>query len=116
MPHLGYGFALYMEGMARKKRGALCGGSYITRLAKGLGVFSSLTGLIEICSMLPFNLHIIRNIGIIEKHNGCYILLGDSLVAPDASAPPTSTIPPQTYVIPTSTAASPSTSTPTSDL
>ena len=111
MPHLGYGFALYMEGMARKKRGVLCGGSYITRLAKGLGVFSSLTKLTEIFFMLPFNLHIMRNIGIIEKRDGQYVLLGDALVAPDAPAPPTSSIPLQASVMPLATVVGPSSST-----
>ena len=103
-----------MEGMARKKRGALCGGSYITRLAKGLGVFSSLTGLTEIYSMLPFNLHIMRKIDVVEKHNGYYVLPGGAPIAPDAPAPPTSSIPLQASVMSPATAAGPSTSIPSS--
>ena len=40
-----YGFVTYFYTMSNKSRGALCGGSYVTRLAKNLGVFSALMGL-----------------------------------------------------------------------
>ena len=75
VPHLGLGFAHYMEGMSRKKKGALCGGSYITRLAKNLGVFDSLTNLRQLCSTLPFNITIMKKIRVVTVRDGRYVLV-----------------------------------------
>ena len=62
-----------MEGMARKKKGALCGGSYVTMLAKNLGVFDQCSNLIHLCPMLPFNLTIMKKIRLVEFCDGRYI-------------------------------------------
>ena len=70
---MGYGFALYMEGMPRKKKGALCGGSYVTMLAKNLGVFNQCSNLIQICPMLSFNLTVMKKIRLVELRDGHYI-------------------------------------------
>ena len=59
VPHLGYDFALYMDSMARKKKGALCGGPYVMRLAQGLGIFFSFRGLTKEPPILPFDIRII---------------------------------------------------------
>ena len=67
VPHLGYGFALYMDSMARKKKGALCGGPYITKLAKGLGVFNSLRGLTKAPPMIAFDIRIIEAWGLLPR-------------------------------------------------
>ena len=75
VPHLGHGFAHYMEGMSRKKKGALCGGSYITRLAKNLGVFDSLTNLRQLCFTLPFNITIMKKIRVVTVRDGHYVLV-----------------------------------------
>ena len=75
VPHLGHGFAHYMEVMSRKKKGALCGGSYVTRLAKNLGVFDSLTNLRQLCSTLQFNIIVMKKIIVVTVHNGRYVLI-----------------------------------------
>ena len=75
VPHLGHGFAHYMEGMSRKKKGALCGGSYVTRLAKNLRVFDSLTNLRQLCSTLPFNITVMKKIRVVTVRDGRYVLI-----------------------------------------
>ena len=75
VPHLGHGFAHYMEGMSRKKKGALCGGSYVTRLAKNLGVFDTLTNLRQLCSPLPFNITVMKKIRVVTFRDGRYVLI-----------------------------------------
>ena len=102
VPHLGYGFALYMTSMSRKKKGALCGGPYITRLAKGLGVFNSLRGLTIAPPMIPFDIRIMRSMGLVTKQNGQYIVAGQPPVGPPqpppvipSTAPTTSTSQPK---------------------
>ena len=75
VPHLGHGFAHYMEGMSRKKKGALCGGSYVTRLAKNLGVFDTLTNLRQCCSTLPFNITVMKKILVVTFRDGRYVLI-----------------------------------------
>ena len=82
VPHLGYGFALYMDNMAKKKKGALCGAPYIIRLARGLGVFNSLRGLTKAPPMMPFDIHIMQSLGFVTKQNGQYVVVGLSPVGP----------------------------------
>ena len=84
IPHLGYGFALYMDTMAKKKKGALCGAPYITRLARGLGVFNSLRGLIKAPPMMLFDMRIIRSLGFVTKRDGQYVIAGQ----PPVGLPP----------------------------
>ena len=88
VPHLGYGFALYMDSMALKKKGALCGGPYVTRLAQGLGIFSSLRGLKKAPPMLPLDIRIMRSMGLVTKHNGHYVLIGQPPPADSAPVDP----------------------------
>ena len=64
-----------MEVMSRKKKGALCGGSYVTRLAKNLGVFDTLTNLRQLCSPLPFNITIMKKIRVVTFCDGRYVLI-----------------------------------------
>ena len=65
-----------MDNMAKKKKGALCGAPYITRLARGLGVFNSLKGLTKVPSMMPFDIRIMRSLGFVTKQNGQYVVVG----------------------------------------
>ena len=68
--------------MARIKKRALCGGPYITRLAKSLGVFNSLRGLTQVPLMLSFDIGIMRSTGLVTKQNGQYVISGHPLVRP----------------------------------
>ena len=61
--------------MSRKKKGALCGGSYVTRLAKNLGVFDTLTNLRQLCSPLPFNITVMKKIRVVTFRDGRYVLI-----------------------------------------
>ena len=53
--------------MLNKLRGALCGGSYVTRLAKNLGVFDALTGLTWSGYMIALAMDIFRSKHLVEK-------------------------------------------------
>ena len=53
--------------MSNKSRGALCGGSYVTRLAQNLGVFTDLTGLIRCGYMLTIAMDTFRLMHLVEK-------------------------------------------------
>ena len=116
VPHLGYGFALYMDNMAKKKKGSLCGAPYITRLAKGLGVFNNLSGLTTTPPMMPFDIRIMRSLGFVTKRNGQYIVAGQPPIEPlpqvaapvplptfSTSAPGSSSLPPPAPQAPSST-------------
>ena len=74
-PHLGYGFDFYMDTMSRKSKGALCGGSYIIRLAKNLKVFDSIPHLSQLCTTLPFHLAVLKKIRVVTIRDGQFILI-----------------------------------------
>ena len=50
----------------------------ITWLAKNLGVFKSLTGSTEVCSMLPSNMNVIK---LVERREGRYVLVAAQATA-----------------------------------
>ena len=97
VPHLGYGFALYMEGMARKKKGALCGGSYVTHLAKKLGVFDQCPHLIQICNMLPFSLTVMRKIRLLDVHDAQSTPIASAHLGDTPDRPQSAHTPPPSY-------------------
>lgn len=72
--NLGCCFAFYFESIATKKRGALCEGSYMNRLAKNLG----LNGLTVVSKMLPLNLEVLKKIGMVRKEGSRYVLIGQT--------------------------------------
>lgn len=56
--NLGLSFTFYFKTMDSTKMGALCGGSYVTRLAKNLGVFRWLSNLTVEPKMIPLNMDV----------------------------------------------------------
>ena len=67
--------------MSNKSRVALCGGSYVTRLAQNLGVFTDLTGLTRSGHMLEIAMDTFRLMHLVEKRRDDYVLLeGDASV------------------------------------
>ena len=65
--------------MSNKSRGALCGGSYVTRLAKNLGVFDDLTGMTRCGYMLAIAMDTFRLMHLVEKRGDDYVLIeGDA--------------------------------------
>ena len=79
--NLGYGFATYFDAMSNKSRGALCGGSYVTRLVQNLGVFRTLTGLTRCGHMLEIAMDTYRLRHLVEKRGDVYVLRGDDAPA-----------------------------------
>ena len=65
--NLAYGFAAYFDTMSNKSKGALCEGSYVTRLAKNLSVFNTLTGLTRSYSMIALNMDTFHSMHLVEK-------------------------------------------------
>ena len=66
-----------MDNMSRKSKGALCGGSYITRLAKNLNVFYSIPNLKQVCTTLPFNIVVLKKLRVVTIRDGQYVLITD---------------------------------------
>ena len=92
--NLAYGFMTYFDTMSNKFRGALCGGSYVTRLAQNLGVFTDLTGLTHSGHMLEIAMDTFRLMHLVEKRGDDYVLLegdapigGGAAVAEEHDAP-----------------------------
>ena len=65
--NLGYSFVTYFDIMSNKSRGALCGGSYVMRLAKNLGVFEDLTGLTRSGYMIALAMDTFQSMHLVEK-------------------------------------------------
>ena len=61
--------------MSNKSRGALCGGCYITRLVKNLGVFNALTGLHGSCHTIELAMDTFRSMHLVEKRGDTYVLI-----------------------------------------
>ena len=95
--NLGYGLATYFDTMSNKSRGALCGGCYITRLAKNLGVFNDLQGLTRSSFTIEIVMDTFRSMRLMEKRGDRYVLIdgarprkgvaGVAEVAEDQDAP-----------------------------
>ena len=60
--------------MSNKSRGALCGGSYVIRLAQNLGVFTALTGLTRCGHMLEIAMDTYLLMHLVEKRGDEYVL------------------------------------------
>lgn len=74
--NLGYYFALYFEKMVGKKNGALCGGSYVTRLARNLKIFGGvipLEGLTAKPKMSALDFQVMKNMGMVKRKGTKYI-------------------------------------------
>lgn len=77
--------------MAVKKKGALYSGSYITRLAKNLGVFSgaiALGGLIVKPKMTSLDIEVLKHMGLVKLWGNRYVLVWrDIEMDPDELGP-----------------------------
>src|SRR5262249_8312467 len=62
--NLAYLFLTYMEQMSHKRRGALCGGTYITKLAWRLDIFRTDPQTPATCLHLPIDLTIMIRMGL----------------------------------------------------
>lgn len=74
--NVGCCFAYYSDSIASKQRGALCGGSYMTKLVKNLEIFNRLRNLTVTAKMVPLNLDMLKNIQMVRKVGGRYVLVG----------------------------------------
>lgn len=61
--------------MATKKKGALCGGSYITRLAKNINVFKGLSNLTPKLKMIPLNIDVMKKVVMVRRQGSKYVLV-----------------------------------------
>lgn len=61
--------------MEIKKKRALGGGPYITRLAKNLEIFIRLSGLNLNPKMAPLNIEVMQNIGMVRLQRDRYVLI-----------------------------------------
>ena len=70
-------FAVYFSSMSQKSRGALYGGSYITRLARYLHVLDTPSRLTQVGNMLPLDLEHMTRLGMVHHHQltGAYVLI-----------------------------------------
>ena len=100
--NLAYGMAHYFDLMGGKSRGALCGGHYITRLARRLDVFGALSGLSQGIHLSVIDLDALRSMRVVEKRGDAYFLLdvpppgADDDDAP-VHDPPAPSIPPPVH-------------------
>ena len=92
--NLGYGLVTYFDTMSNKSRGALCGGCYINRLAKNLGVFTTLRDLTKSYYMVVFDMDTFHLMHFMKKRDDVYVLIdgaspgkGVPKVAEDHDAP-----------------------------
>lgn len=76
--NLGCCFALYFEKMAEKCNKVLCGGSYVTRLDRNLGVFNRtppLEGLTTFPNMVALDIKTMTNMKMVKREGIQYILI-----------------------------------------
>src|SRR5262249_45748165 len=64
--NLAYLFLTHMEQMSHKKRGAICGGTYITRLAWRLDIFCPDPQVLATCLQLPIDMTIMTRMGLVQ--------------------------------------------------
>lgn len=65
---------MYFENIAAKKKGPLCGGSYVTKLAKNLDVFRGFSGLNSNLKIVSLNIEVMQNMGMVRLQGNRYIL------------------------------------------
>lgn len=72
-------FAIYFAKMAYKKKGALCGGSYITRLAKNLRLFQGAIALSDLTVELKIgtlNIDVMIRMSLVKRQGVHYVVVG----------------------------------------
>lgn len=74
--------------MATKKKGALYGGSYVTQLAKNLGVFSGLSSLTIEPKMVALDIDVMKKIGMVRRQGARFVLIRQ--IEEEPPAPPVS--------------------------
>src|SRR5262249_56238755 len=82
--NLAYLFVARMEQMSRKKRGAICGGTYITRLAWRLDIFRPDPQTPATCLHLPIDMTIMTRMGLVQRVAGGGYALTQPMVPPAA--------------------------------
>src|SRR5262249_55873905 len=82
--NLAYLFLTHMEQMSHKKRGAICGGTYITRLAWRLDIFRPDPQVPATCLQLPIDMTIMTRMGLVQRVAGGEYALTQPLVPPAA--------------------------------
>src|SRR5262249_32804447 len=82
--NLAYLFLTHMEQMSRKNRGAICGGTYITRLAWRLDIFWPDPQTPATCLHLPIDMTIMTRMGLVQRVAGGGYALTQPLVPPAA--------------------------------
>src|SRR5262249_58229100 len=83
-------FLTYFDQMSRKRRGALCGGTYITRLAWRLDVFRPDPQVPATCAHIPIDLTILLCMGLVQRTAGGRFALPQPVeppAAPQARSP-----------------------------
>ena len=73
----------YFDTMLNKSRGALYGGSYVTRLAQKLGVFDALHDLTKRCHMIALDMDTFHSMHLVEKRGDVYVLIDGALPVSD---------------------------------
>src|SRR5262249_44221658 len=77
-------FLTHMEQMSRKRRGALCGGTYITRLAWRLDIFRPDPQILATYLHLPIDITIMTRMGLVQQTAGGRYTLTQPLEPPAA--------------------------------
>src|SRR5262249_48642967 len=83
-------FLTYFDQMARKRRGAFCGSTYIPRLAWRLDVFRPDPRVPATCAYMPIDLTILICMGLVQQTAGGRFALTqplEPLVDPQAGLP-----------------------------